>query len=108
MAVHLVASKMLGGGMRKIQVHYYYKKWNEKDKEALSHVRDETWHETELFCPNCRKQAVWREDMDNYLYYTGYQHLCCVCGARFQAMLGETSVHDMDSTDRERLRKLAL
>jgi hypothetical protein len=83
--------------MKKFEVNYF-------NNGAWSHKYDETWEETEYFCPCCGKKAVWHED-DPGDYYVGEQFLCIACGASFYLPNGAEPSQNNEQ-DRQRLERL--
>jgi len=46
------------------------------------HTYQETWHQTDFFCPLCGLRKVWDEDSAGD-YYLGTTLTCAACGGTF-------------------------
>lgn len=44
--------------------------------------REETWQESDFFCPSCGSKEVW-EEVGAGDFYVGNQHICTSCNSTF-------------------------
>lgn len=68
---------------------------------VFSHKYSETWERTLMYCPNCGKQGVWREDSAGD-YYLGEGYACLVC----ENLWTMQRVHSRCEQDNQRLHEL--
>lgn len=67
--------------------------------EFKTHHYVDDYEKTELFCPNCGKQEVWKNQSEGD-YYDGPDFICSACGNDF-------TMHGPDRmTEKNELKKL--
>jgi hypothetical protein len=63
----------------KLEVKYYKGENNGRGPGyEFSHSYPETWEKIDMYCPNCGKQEVWKEDSAGD-YYVGEGFMCVAC-----------------------------
>ena len=86
----------------KIKVDYYRNEWlagKKRRKHVYSHSYTEDWEKTELYCPKCGHQGVWRDEDDNE---EGTCYLCASCGLSW----GMTYLWTIDEYNQQRMAAL--
>ena len=74
-----------------------------KIKYEAGHSYDETWEQTDFYCPGCGSKQVWVE-VDAWDYYQGPNYLCLGCEAMFTLPSGCSQRGDWQT--RQRLQEL--
>ena len=71
-------------------------------KYNAGHTIESEWLNTNIYCPNCGKKEVWREN-DGGDYYLGESYLCISCEHGFN----EPNIsYCIDELDKQRLEQL--